>query len=247
MVHRSMVNMRSIRSAVSALAGGLVLAALIAVPRAEGGKRRPARASSAVALADTARDSLPADPALAVGTLPNGMRYYIRENHVPAGRIELRLVVNAGSALEDEDQRGLAHFLEHMAFNGTTHFPRHALLDYLETAGMRFGADLNAYTAVDETVYMLTVPSDDGKSLAHGLRMLADWAGGGITLDSGEVLAERGVVLGEWRSRLADTASQAAQWHQDSVLFGDESPYTTRAPIGLTSIIQHAEPGPIRR
>jgi len=190
---------------------------------------------------------LPVDPALTVGTLPNGLRYYIRVNHTPAHRAELRLVVNAGSVLEDEDQRGLAHFLEHMAFNGTTHFPKHALIDYLETAGMRFGADLNAYTNFDETVYKLTVPTDEPRFLTQGFEMLADWAGGGITLDSGEVVAERGVVMGEWRSRLADTASQAAQNHQDSVVYGGDSPYFTRRPIGLTSIIQSAEPAPIRR
>ena len=192
-------------------------------------------------------EPLPVDPALTIGTLPNGLRYYIRVNHSPAHRAELRLVVNAGSVLEDEDQRGLAHFLEHMAFNGTTHFPKHALIDYLETAGMRFGADLNAYTSFDETVYKLTVPTDEQRFLTQGLEMLADWAGGGITIDSGDVVAERGVVMGEWRSRLADTASQASQNHQDSVVYGGDSPYFTRRPIGLTSIIHSAEPAPIRR
>jgi len=192
-------------------------------------------------------ERLPVDPGLTAGTLPNGLHYYIRVNHSPAHRAELRLVVNAGSVLEDEDQRGLAHFLEHMAFNGTTHFPKQALIDCLETAGMRFGADLNAYTTFDETVYKLTVPTDDPRFLTQGLEMLADWAGGAITLDSGDVVAERGVVLGEWRSRLADSASQAAQGHEDSVLYGGDSPYSTRKPIGLTSIIQSAEPAPIRR
>jgi zinc protease len=179
--------------------------------------------------------------------LPNGLRYYVRVNKTPAHRAEIRLVVNAGSVLEDEDQRGLAHFLEHMAFNGTTHFPKHELIDYLETAGMRFGADLNAQTGFDETVYMLQVPTDDPKFLPQGLAMLGDLAAGGILIDSAEVVAERGVVLGEWRSRLADTASQSAQHHQDSVLYGGDSRYATRQPIGLTSIVGHAEPGPIRR
>jgi zinc protease len=192
-------------------------------------------------------DTLLVDPALTVGILPNGLRYYIRANHVPARRAELRLVVNAGSVLEDEDQQGLAHFLEHMAFNGTTHFPKHALIDYLEHAGMRFGADVNAYTSFDETVYMLTVPTDEPRYLSQGLQMLADWAGQGMTLDSGEVVAERGVVLGEWRSRLADTATQGAQDHQDSVLYRGASRYFTRRPIGLTSIIANAQPAPIRR
>jgi zinc protease len=192
-------------------------------------------------------DTLPADPALARGVLPNGMHYYVRVNKAPTRRAELRLVVNAGSVLEDEDQRGLAHFLEHMAFNGTTHFPKHALLDYLQTAGMRFGADLNAETAYDETVYEFTVPTDEPQFLPQGLQMLADLAGGGITVDSSEVVAERGVVMGEWRTRLADTATQSAQAHQDSMLYGPESRYTSRSPIGLTSIISQAQPAPIKR
>ncbi|HEU4588168.1 MAG TPA: insulinase family protein [Gemmatimonadales bacterium] len=187
------------------------------------------------------------DPALLAGTLPNGMRYYIRPNSTPAHRAELRLVVNAGSALEAEDQRGFAHFLEHMAFNGTTHFPKHALIEYLEDAGMRFGADLNAYTSFDETVYQFAVPTDEPRFLPDGLRMLADIAGGQITLDSSEVVAERGVVVGEWRSRMLDTASQAMQDWQDSVLYGPNSPYRVRRPIGLYRSIAHAEPGPIQR
>jgi zinc protease len=187
------------------------------------------------------------DPALTRGVLPNGIRYYVRVNHTPAHRAELRLAVNAGSVLEDEDQRGLAHFLEHMAFNGTAHFPKHALIDYLQTAGMRFGADLNAFTSYDETVYQFTVPTDAPEFLPQGLQMLSDLAGGGITVDSGEVVAERGVVLGEWRSRLADTATRSYQAHLDSVLYGADSRYTTRSPIGLTSIISHAQPAPIKR
>ncbi len=192
-------------------------------------------------------DTLPRDPALLTGVLPNGVRYYIRVNKTPAKRAFLWLAVNAGSVQEDDDQQGVAHFLEHMAFNGTRHFPRHTLLDYLQLAGMRFGADINAETGYNETIYKLEVPTGDAKSLRQGLVMLRDWADGGITIDSGEVLAERGVVLGEWRSRIADTLVQHLQAHQDSVLYGPDSPYITRAPIGLRSSIEHAEPGPIRR
>jgi zinc protease len=104
--------------------------------------------------------SLPVDPAVTVGTLPNGLRYYIRVNHKPEKRAELRLVVNAGSVLEDSAQRGLAHMVEHMAFSGTTHFRKQQLVDYLESTGVRFGADLNASTSFDETIYELTVPTD---------------------------------------------------------------------------------------
>jgi zinc protease len=193
-----------------------------------------------------AADSLPRDPALTVGTLPNGIRYYVRTNKSPANRALLRLVVHAGSVQEDEDQQGFAHFLEHMAFNGTTHFPRHELISTLELAGMHFGADVNAYTSFDETVYMLEVPTDDGKSLRQGLTMMEDWADGGMLIDSAEVLAERGVVLGEWRTRMPDTLSKRLQSHQDSVLFGTTR-YSTRSPIGLPSLISAAQPEPLRR
>ncbi|HEX6535709.1 MAG TPA: insulinase family protein [Gemmatimonadaceae bacterium] len=187
------------------------------------------------------------DPALTVGTLPNGMRYYLRPNAMPRHRVELRLVVNAGSTLEDEDQRGFAHFLEHMAFNGTTHFPKQSLVDFIETSGMRFGADLNAYTTPDETVYMLTLPSDDHRILERGLDVVQDWASGGITIDSAEVVAERGVIMGEWRMRsLLDTASKRVRAHYDTVLFGG-SRYLTRQPIGDTTLVEHATAGPIRR
>jgi len=219
----------------------LVVSPMVAIPVAG-----PPVHAGTVAIGDSV-EPLPVDPALTIGTLPNGLRYYIRVNHSPAHRAELRLVVNAGSVLEDEDQRGLAHFLEHMAFNGTAHFPKHSLIEYLETAGMRFGADLNAYTNFDETVYKFTVPTDQPTFLPQGLQMLADLAGGGITIDSGEVVAERGVIMGEWRSRLPDTASQRVSDHQDSVVYGGDSPYFTRRPIGLTSIIENAQPGPIKR
>src|SRR5918911_3904903 len=112
--------------------------------------RRPRRASPTLL-------ALPSDAQLIVGTLPNGLTYYVRANPKPERRAELRLVVNAGSVLEDEDQRGLAHFVEHMAFNGTAHFAKQELVSYLESIGMRFGADINAYTSFDETVYMLQV------------------------------------------------------------------------------------------
>ncbi|HWZ58801.1 MAG TPA: insulinase family protein [Gemmatimonadaceae bacterium] len=186
------------------------------------------------------------DPALAVGTLPNGFRYYLRPNAMPSHRVELRFVVDAGSLFEDEDQRGYAHFLEHMAFNGTRHFPHHTLVDFLETSGMRFGADLNAETTQDETVYSLTLPTDDSTLLRRGLDVIQDWASGGIMLDSADVVAERGVVMGEWRSRLPDTASQALQNHTDSVFVGTTR-YLTRQTIGDTTLVLHATPAPIRR
>ena len=104
-------------------------------------------------------DVVPVDPQITIGTLPNGFRYYIRVNRVPQGRAELRLAVNAGSVLEDEDQRGLAHFVEHMAFNGTLHFPRLEVVNFMQSLGMRFGAHVNANTSFDETVYQLQIPT----------------------------------------------------------------------------------------
>src|SRR5688572_22914678 len=145
--------------------------------------------------AQTRTDSaLPIDPAVTVGTLPNGLRYYIRVNHRPAKRAELRLVVNAGSVIEDPDQRGLAHFAEHMAFNGTTHFKKQELIDYIESIGMRFGADLNAGTSFDETVYELQVPTDSAHIVRKAFEILEDWAHG-APFDTPEIRQERGVEL----------------------------------------------------
>jgi zinc protease len=179
---------------------------------------------------------LPDDTAVIRGRMWNGMTYYIRANHEPHARAELRLVVNAGSILEDPDQRGLAHLVEHMAFNGTTHFARNDLIDYLERMGMRFGADVNAYTSYDETVYMLTLPTDTAGALDTGLQILQDWAGG-ITFDTVEVHKERGVVTEEWR--LGRGAAARVQDQQMPVLF-ERSRYATRNPIGDPHTVETA-------
>ena len=141
---------------------------------------------------------LPVDPKIRIGTLPNGIRYYIRQNKKPENRAELRLVVNAGSVLETDDQLGLAHFNEHMEFNGTTHFSHNDLVKYLQSIGVRFGADLNAYTGFDETVYTLPIPTDTARIVEQAFTILEDWAHG-QTFDSTEVMNERGVVREEWR------------------------------------------------
>src|SRR6185369_5236640 len=129
---------------------------------------------------------LPVNSAVAVGTLPNGLRYYIRVNHRPEHRAELRLAVNAGSILEDPDQRGLAHFVEHMAFNGTKNFAKQQLVDYIESIGMRFGADLNAGTSFNETVYQLQVPTDSVHLIKKAFQILEDWSHA-VTFDSSEI------------------------------------------------------------
>jgi zinc protease len=129
---------------------------------------------------------LPIDPQITMGKFPNGLRYYIRANKKPEKRAELRLVVKAGSVLEDDDQQGLAHFVEHMAFNGTKHFPKQEIVQFIESLGMRFGADLNAYTNFDETVYMLQVPTDKPETMARAMQILEDWAHN-VSLDPAEI------------------------------------------------------------
>ena len=171
---------------------------------------------------------LPIDTSVVRGILPNGLRYLIRRNAQPEKRAELRLVVNAGSILEDDAQRGLAHFVEHMAFNGTRRFPKSDIVNFLERVGMRFGADLNASTSFDETVYMLTIPTDTAQLLETALDILEDWAHD-VTFDRREIEKERGVVIEEWRSGLsAETRVQNKQF--PVLLHG--SRYATRLPIG---------------
>jgi len=156
----------------------------------------PLQATQAT-LADTAT-RLPVDPAIHIDTLPNGIISYVRLNREPQHRAELRLAINAGAVLEDDDQLGLAHVVEHMAFNGTRRFPQQTLVDHLERLGMRFGPHINAFTSFDETVYQLRVPTDTAGALERGLDILEDWASG-VTFDSAEVEKERGVVIEEWR------------------------------------------------
>ena len=142
--------------------------------------------------------AIPPDPQITIGTFQNGLKYYIRTNKKPEKRAELRLVVNAGSILEDDDQRGLAHFVEHMAFNGTKNFPKQEIVAFMESIGMRFGPSLNAFTSFDETVYMLQVPTDKPEVLEKAFLILEDWAHN-VTFDPAEIDKERGVIVEEWR------------------------------------------------
>ena len=120
-------------------------------------------------------DNLPITPDVKIGKLSNGLTYYIQNNGKPEDKVELRLAIKAGSILETDDQLGLAHFMEHMNFNGTTNFQKNELIDYLQSIGVEFGADLNAYTSFDETVYILPIPSDDPAKLEKGFEILQDW------------------------------------------------------------------------
>ncbi len=182
------------------------------------------------------RKPLPVDSKITVGKLDNGLTYYIRENHRPEKRAQLRLVVNAGSILEDDDQQGLAHFTEHMAFNGTEHFAKHQIVDFLESIGMRFGADINAYTNFDETVFMLEVPTDSAEILEKAFTILEDWAHN-ISFDPNEIDKERGVVIEEWR--LGRGASARIRDKQFPILFKN-SRYAERLPIGKKDILENA-------
>jgi len=179
---------------------------------------------------------LPLNPAIHVGKLPNGITYYIRHNDLPGKRVSLRLAVKAGSIDEADDQRGLAHLLEHMAFNGTTHFKAGELVAYFESVGVAFGPHVNAYTSYDETVYMLDVPTDRTGALDHGLQALSDFAGG-MSLEDKEIDKERGVVLEEWRQRLG--VASRLQGITDRAVYG-ASKYAERLPIGLPETIQKA-------
>ena len=174
------------------------------------------------------------DPAIHSGTLPNGLQFFIRQNDLPENRALLRLAVKAGSIDEADDQRGLAHLVEHMAFNGSAHFPPGELVSYLESIGSRFGADVNAYTSFDETVYMLEVPTDRDGIVVRGMEALSDFAGG-VTLDPEEIDRERGVVIEEWRGRQG--AGSRMQTARMEAIFG-ESRYVDRLPIGLPDILR---------
>src|SRR5690242_13025896 len=177
---------------------------------------------------------VPVDPRITVGTLPNGLRYYLRANKQPEGRAELRLVVNAGSVLEDDDQRGLAHFVEHMCFNGTRHFPKQDVVAFLQSTGMRFGAHINANTSFDQTVYQLQIPTDDPAIIDRSLLILEDWAHA-VSFDPEEIDKERGVILEEWRTGLGAGARMLDV--QLPVLLKD-SRYAERLPIGKPEIIR---------
>lgn len=188
-------------------------------------------------------DPIPVDPNVIIGKLPNGFTYYIRKNAKPEKKVQLRLVVNAGSVLEDQDQRGLAHMMEHMNFNGLQHFQKNELVNYLQSIGVAFGADLNAYTGFDETVFILPIPTDKQSKIDSGFTILSDWAGN-ASLDTSEINKERGVVLEE--SRLNKNASSRMMKVYFPKLFNG-SLYAERLPIGLDSIIENFKPESLSR
>ena len=186
-----------------------------------------------VSIINKSSAKVPIDPDVTIGKLDNGLTYYIRSNKKPENRAEMLLVVNAGAVLETDEQQGLAHFVEHMAFNGTKNFPKQDLVDYLESIGMDFGPDLNAYTSFDETVYMLKVPTDDKEKLEKGFQILGDWAHN-LSLDNEEIDKERGVVIEEWRLR-GGAWKRMIDKQLPIILQG--SKYADRLPIGQKAVI----------
>lgn len=178
--------------------------------------------------------AIPFDPNVKTGKLENGLTYYIKKNAKPEKKVDLRLVVNAGSILEDDDQQGLAHFMEHMCFNGTKRFPKNQLVDYLQSIGVKFGQHLNAYTSFDETVYFLPIPSDNPEKLEKGFQILEDWAFNTV-LTPEEIDKERGVVLEEYRLGLGAQKRMMSRYLPKMM---HNSKYANRLPIGQKEILE---------
>lgn len=187
--------------------------------------------------------TLPLDPAVRTGKLDNGFTYFIRHNAEPSNRVQLYLANKVGSILETEKEQGLAHFMEHMNFNGTKHFPKNELIQYLQKVGVRFGSDLNAYTSFDETVYQLPIPTDDAEIFKNGMQIMRDWAQE-ATLASDEIDKERGVILEE--KRQAKGASQRMQDKYLPVILNN-SLYAKRLPIGTEEVLKNFDHETIRQ
>ncbi len=221
---------------LAALCAAFVLAAL----GAAGAQDRPAPAPAATIPLD---QPVPVDPRITIGYLPNGMRYYVRSNGRPFQRAELRLVVNVGSVVEDPDQLGLAHFVEHMAFNGSEHFAKQDLIQFMESIGMRLGPGVNANTSFDETVYMLHVPTDNPETMRKALLFFADIANG-LSFDADAIDKERGVIIEEWRQGRG--AAARMQDVQFPVLL-QGSRYAERTPIGSRESIERFKPEALKR
>ncbi len=188
-------------------------------------------------------EKLPVDTAIILGEFSNGLTYYILENRKPENRAQLWLVVNAGSILEDEDQLGLAHFTEHMAFNGTKNFAKQEIINYLESIGIKFGPEINAFTGFDETVYMLQLPTDSAEIIEKGFQILADWAQN-VSFEPEEVDKERGVIIEEWR--LGRGAEMRMLDEQLPGILKD-SRYADRLPIGKVEVIENFDHESLKR
>ncbi|AWA31338.1 peptidase M16 [Flavobacterium magnum] len=183
----------------------------------------------------TGTGKIPFDPNVKTGKLKNGLTYFIRKNDKPADKVDLRLVINAGSILEEDDQQGLAHFMEHMNFNGTKRFPKNKLVDYLQSIGVKFGQHLNAYTSFDETAYFLPIPSDDPEKLEKGFQIIEDWAFN-ANLTPEDIDKERGVVLEEYRLGLGANKRMMGRYLPKMMY---KSHYADRLPIGKKEVLEN--------
>lgn len=179
-------------------------------------------------------DKIPIDKNIKIGKLENGFTYYIRKNNRPENQAHFRLVINAGAINEDDDQNGLAHFIEHMCFNGTKNFPKNELVDFLQRTGIRFGADLNASTNTDVTMYELPIPMNDPELLKNTFQVLEDWAHN-VSFDKDQIEGERGVIISEWRQR-NNFQMRLRNKHAEKLYNGAK--YAVRNIIGDTSIIK---------
>lgn len=198
---------------------------------------------SFLSFAQTTLEPLPIDPQVRYGKLANGLTYYIRHNKVPENRADFYIVQNVGSILEEENQRGLAHFLEHMAFNGSKHFPKNAMDDYTESQGMRLGENLNAYTGFDETVYLIrNAPTDRSGVIDSCLLILHDWSNF-LLLEDDMIEKERGIIREEWRT---GQDAQARLWEQQLPKMFPDSRYANRLPIGSIDVINNFKPEELR-
>lgn len=192
---------------------------------------------------EQAAQRLPQDPDLITGRLANGLTYYILQNAKPENRLEMRLYVRAGSVNEDDDQRGLAHFTEHMAFNGTKSFAKSEVVDYLSSIGMGFMNGLNAGTSYEFTYYMLKVPTDDNEKMRTGFKILSEMAHA-VAFEEDELERERGIILEEWR--LGQSPQQRVDDAYKKVLFSG-SKYAERSPIGIESVLRNFDQATIKR
>ncbi len=183
----------------------------------------------------TSTEKIPFDSDVKKGKLKNGLTYYIRKNAKPENKVDLRLIINAGSVLENDDQQGLAHFMEHMCFNGTKRFPKNSLVDYLQSIGVKFGQHLNAYTSFDETVYFLPIPSDNPEKLEKGFQIIEDWAFN-ANLTPEEIDKERGVVLEEYRLGLGADKRMEDRYIPKMMY---NSQYAKRLPIGKKEVLEN--------
>lgn len=180
--------------------------------------------------------TIPLDPTVKIGKLPNGLVYYIKKNVEPKNRAELYLANRIGSLMEDDAQLGLAHFTEHMAFNGTKDFPKNEIINYLQKAGVRFGADLNAYTGFNQTVYQLPIPTDSAMVFKTAFKILSNWAGK-VSMNGADIDSERGVIVEEDRQRGKN--AQQRMSNQLLPLLLANSRYANRIPIGKVEILNN--------